>query len=125
MFLRYLLVFACCSKVPPDVSSEGKGVAEGNAREVGDEPLQEDTVVVAVVHDRLQGQLLWELFGLVLLRGGRWLGAGPMQDEGEVAVGLEALPEFSGSELQCTHGLLNGLKDHLLVALEFSGGMLQ
>ncbi len=64
-------------------------MAEGNAREVGDEPLQDDAVVVAVVHDHLQGQLLRLGFGFGIFRGGRWLGAGPVQDEGEDTVGLE------------------------------------
>ncbi len=62
-------------------------MTEGNARKVGDQPLQDDAVVVAVVVDHLQGQLLWEFLGLGLLSGGRWQGAGPMQDEGEGTVG--------------------------------------
>ncbi len=65
-------------------------MAEGNAREVGDEPLHDDAVVVAVVHDQLQGQLLRGiLMGFGLLSGVQLLGAGPVQDEGEVTVGLE------------------------------------
>ena len=65
-------------------------MAEGNAREVGDEPLQDDSVVVAVVIDHLQRQLLRVAgLGLGLLSGGRWLTVSAMQDEGEIAVGLE------------------------------------
>ena len=71
-------------------------MAERNAREVGDEPLQNDTVVVAVVHDHLQGQLLrGACFGIGIFRGRRCLRAGPVQDEGEGKVGLEGRHDVS------------------------------
>ncbi len=68
---------------------EGESAAKWNAPEIGDEPLQDDAVVVAVVVDHLQGQLLWELLGLGLLSGGRWLTASPVQSEGEATVSFE------------------------------------
>ncbi len=79
---------------PRGVSSKGEGVAEGNAGEVSDEPLQDDAVVVAVVVQHLQGSLLREVC-LGRCRGGlglkalKALKAGPVQDEGEVTVGLK------------------------------------
>ncbi len=101
-------------------------MAERNTREARDELLQDDAVVVAVVHDHLQGQLLRGCLGLRLFRGGRWrAAAGPVQDQGEFTVGLEGSAEIvwktslelEGRTFQRALVLLQGLEDYL-AALE-------